>query len=71
MPAPGFARQLAAELQANGHADARGAASRFHAVVVGTLTDAARHANWTSAEDFIGYAESVIESEGNRLYGNA
>lgn len=71
MPAPGFRRQLVAELQQNGHADARGAATRFDAHVIGALTDVARGAVFDSADDFVKYAEGIIEAEGNRLYGAA
>lgn len=71
MPAPGFRRQLVAELQQNGHADARGAATRFDAHVIGALTDVARGAVFDSADDFVKYAEGMIEAEGNRLYGAA
>ncbi|AKJ71693.1 hypothetical protein TIN2_3 [Tsukamurella phage TIN2] len=70
-PAPGFRRQLVAELQANGHTDARGAASRFDAHVIGVLSDAARGISWSNAEEFIKYANGVIEAEGGRLYGAA
>lgn len=66
-PAPGFRRQLVAELQFAGHADARGAAERFDAAVIGTLSDAARHGSWGSAEEFIKYANDVIESEGKKI----
>ena len=71
MPAPGFRRQLVAELQQNGHADARGAATRFDAHVIGALTDVARGEVFDSADDFVKYAEGMIEAEGNRLYGAA
>ena len=67
-PAPGFRRQLVAELQFNGHDDARGAAERFDAAVIGTLADAARGCQWNSAEEFISYANNVIESEGSKLH---
>ena len=71
MPAPGFRRQLVAELQQNGHADARGAATRFDAHVIGALTDVARGAVFDSAEDLVDYAEGMIEAEGRRIYGAA
>lgn len=70
-PAPGYRRQLIAELQHNGHADARGAATRFDATVIAALSDVAKGAIWDSAEDFVKYAEGLIEAEGNRLYGTA
>lgn len=71
MPAPGHRRQLTAELQANGHIDARAAASRFNDVVIGTLSDAAKHGGYTSPDEFVSYATRVIESEGNKLYAHA
>lgn len=70
-PAPGHRRQLAAELQANGHHAARTAAERFDAHVIGVLSDAARGTEWSSDEEFIEYANGVIKSEGERLYGTA
>lgn len=70
-PAPGHRRQLAAELQANGHHAARTAAERFDAHVIGVLSDAARGTEWSSDKEFIEYANGVIKSEGERLYGDA
>lgn len=71
LPAPGFRRQLTAELQANGHTDARTAATRFDATVIGVVGEAARHGSWLSPEELIEYTDGVIKAEGERLYGAA
>ena len=70
-PAPGFRRQLVAELQQHGHMDARRAATMFDATIIGTLSDAARAVDWDNAEEFIEYATGVIEAEGEKLYASA
>lgn len=70
IPAPGFRRQLVAELQRNGHRDARGAVARFDAVVVGTLADAAK-LEWSTAREFVDYSRQVIETEEGKLYATA
>mgnify|MGYP000936407310 CR=1 FL=1 len=69
-PAPGFRRQLTAELQRNGHMDARGAAMRFDATVIGALSDAATTLHWGSDKEFIDYANKMIEAEGEKLYAS-
>ena len=72
-PAPGHRRQLTAELQHNGHVDARRAAMRFDAAVIGTLADAAKlgESSWPTADEFVRYAEGIIKAEGEKLYGAA
>lgn len=69
-PAPGYRRQLTAELQHNGHMDARRAASTFDAVVIGTLSDAATE-KWSSADEFVKYAEQIVKAESEKLYASA
>ncbi|ATW61105.1 portal protein [Gordonia phage Anamika] len=69
-PAPGFHRQLTGELQAMGHMDARRAASVFNDTVIGVLSESAK-LDWSSAEEFIAYAEGIINAEGEKLYASA
>lgn len=72
-PAPGYTKQLAAELQANGHTDARAAASAFVGTAITAMTDAARLGSkaFPTADDMKSYATKILEAETEKLYASA
>lgn len=69
-PAPGFTKQLTAELQANGHPNARGAATAFTASAINAMTDAARLGTkaFPTADAMKDYATKILDSETEKMY---
>ncbi|AMS03404.1 portal protein [Gordonia phage Benczkowski14] len=72
-PAPGFNKQLAAELQANGHPDARRAATAFTGAAITAMTDAARLGTkvFPTPDAMKDYATKILESETEKMYASA
>jgi len=67
IPALGFRKQLTSELQSNGHPAAVEAVDTFNRSVIATLKDA-RDADFGKADEFIKYAEKIIQAESDKMY---